>query len=234
VNVRGEHNRIPGARGWQAIAALVLTTVALAAAVMLRSPLPGEIAIMREVQSWPVATIARLGILAGESWVDALVAAIAAAALFAIWRRPGLAAFVVTCALFRMISTPLKLLVGRARPDATQVRVTEIQDTYAFPSGHTLGATLCWGALAVVVWLALRGRVRYPVALVLIAVPLATALGRMYVGAHWPTDVVAGWLIGSIPLVAMAASARTPSGQSGPLDRMGPKSDGSHKRGWHF
>ncbi len=232
MNVRGARDGRLAGFPTGGIAVLGAAVVALTAAVTISSPLPGEIALMREVQSWPIATLAHLGILAGESWVDAVVAAAAAMALLVILRRRDLAAFVVVCALLRTLSTVLKIVVGRARPDATQARIDEVQTTFAFPSGHTLGATLCWGSLAVVAWLLLRGRPRYLATAGLLLVPLATGIGRVYVGAHWPTDVVGGWLIGAIPLVAMAASAGTRGGQNGPMDRLGAKSDGSHNRGW--
>ena len=215
---------------WIAAVAIV---VALAIAVTLRSPLPGEIAIMRTVQSWPISTIARAGNIAGESWVDAILAAIATATLLATGRR-HLAVFVVGCALCRIVSSPLKMLVGRARPDASQVSITEAQTSYAFPSGHALGAVLCWGALAVVALFLIRRRARYLVAGGLLLVPIATGIGRMYVGAHWPTDVVGGWLIGAILIAAVAASAGSACRQNASLDRSGTKSDGSHNQACQF
>ena len=65
---------------------------------------------------------------------------------------------------------------------------------YSFPSGHSTNAATVFGALAV----NLRRRWVTVVAIVL---PLLTGISRFVVGAHYPTDVVAGWLLGVISVL---------------------------------
>ncbi len=76
----------------------------------------------------------------------------------------------------------------------------------AFPSGHTAYST-AWVAAAVAVWswLGLAGRA----SLVLAAVAASAAIGlsRVYLGAHWLSDVVAGWGLGAAIFGLMAAIA---------------------------
>jgi membrane-associated phospholipid phosphatase len=68
---------------------------------------------------------------------------------------------------------------------------------YGIPSGHTQGATVFWGYLGT----QLKTRLWWALAL---ALPFFVGIGRMYLGDHFPQDVLAGWAIG-IALVAAYA-----------------------------
>lgn len=68
---------------------------------------------------------------------------------------------------------------------------------YGIPSGHTQGTTVFWGYLGT----QLKTRLWWTLA---IALPLFVGIGRMYLGDHFPQDVLAGWAIG-IALVAVYA-----------------------------
>ena len=66
---------------------------------------------------------------------------------------------------------------------------------YSFPSGHAVAGAALYPLLG---WLALRGRglgrAGYALGL---AVGVFIGVGRLYLGVHWPTDVLAGWAIGA-------------------------------------
>jgi undecaprenyl-diphosphatase len=87
--------------------------------------------------------------------------------------------------------------VERARPTAEQVvRVIEHPGATSFPSGHVMYITLSFGVLM----LGAGHRYLPPWArvigwLVVAAVVLTAALSRLYVGVHWPTDVLGGMLL---------------------------------------
>ncbi|MFC6160096.1 phosphatase PAP2 family protein [Kribbella jiaozuonensis] len=89
----------------------------------------------------------------------------------------------------------LKLLIGRHRPGAAFV-LGPIDTGFSFPSGHTLSSTVFFFLLAGLVWCT---EVRRATKLVAVAVAtvmsLAMGLSRVYLGYHWATDVLAGWLI---------------------------------------
>lgn len=88
----------------------------------------------------------------------------------------------------------LKLMVGRPRPELWP-RLLAAHEA-AFPSGHALAAATFYPALA---WLLSEGRPGRRWALLTFAVLVASfvGIGRLYLGVHWPTDVLAGWLLGA-------------------------------------
>lgn len=104
-------------------------------------------------------------------------------------------------------NTMIKNVVLRRRPyfdheDIKILRVVEpkadIYDIaaqgYSFPSGHSTNAASMFGALAVCL------RKRWATVLAIL-IPLLTGISRIVVGAHYPTDVLAGWLLGIISVV---------------------------------
>jgi len=98
------------------------------------------------------------------------------------------------------INFGLRVACGRLRPGVSYIphHLPELSHPFqrwSYPSGHAMTATICFGML---VYLFLRAivRVRY-VALSLLALWLATiGFSRLYLGVHWPTDVLAGYLAG--------------------------------------
>ncbi|MEU2978186.1 phosphatase PAP2 family protein [Streptomyces hirsutus] len=109
---------------------------------------------------------------------------------------------VVTCAVGAMVQQVLKAAVGRARP--VWPDPVDTAHYAAFPSGHAMTAALTCGLL---LWLLRRhgvGRVLWGWAVAL-AVLSVTGVGltRVWLGVHWPTDVLGGWLLG----LAIAAVA---------------------------
>jgi undecaprenyl-diphosphatase len=89
----------------------------------------------------------------------------------------------------------LKIAFARQRPDLWPALVTEL--TYSFPSGHATMATVFFGgAAAVVLHLSRRPLVRAATLVFATAAALMIAASRVYLGAHWTTDVAAGALVG--------------------------------------
>ncbi|MDX2545718.1 phosphatase PAP2 family protein [Streptomyces sp. WI04-05B] len=132
----------------------------------------------------------------------------AAVAVWLVWRHSawGLALWLaVVCALGTVLQQALKAAVGRARP----VWPDPVDSAHyaAFPSGHAMTATVVCGLL---LWLLHRygaGRVVWRTAVTgsVISV-LGAGLTRIWLGVHWPSDVLGGWLLGAL-VVSLAVLA---------------------------
>ena len=71
-----------------------------------------------------------------------------------------------------------------------------------FPSGHVFGSTVFWGFLAFLgFYFRVKRKLLIPLVAFLAALVLLVGPARVYEGAHWPTDVAAGYLLGGIWLL---------------------------------
>jgi undecaprenyl-diphosphatase len=106
------------------------------------------------------------------------------------------------------LSSVLKISIARARPDQWAAIVKET--TYSFPSGHTVMATVFFGGLAAIVFhLTKRLGPRLVAVAGAAVVVVAVAGSRVYLGAHWPTDTLAGMLTGLVWVIAFAATTES-------------------------
>jgi undecaprenyl-diphosphatase len=129
---------------------------------------------------------------AGNAVVLALVTAVTLA-LLARRRAVGPAVLVVAVAGgIEALNAGLKLLFHRPRPELAFVHL----DTYSFPSGHAAGSAAIYSLLAVLVALRLRPRGRTLLALATAVLLAAIAFSRLYLGAHYLSDVLAGLSLG--------------------------------------
>ena len=95
----------------------------------------------------------------------------------------------------------LKEVSRRPRPELLPHLVAA--GGYAFPSGHSMGTVSVYGTLVLIVWhLSRRRWLRAAAATASAAVVLAVGLSRVYLGVHWPTDVLGGYLAGLIWVMA--------------------------------
>ncbi len=101
-----------------------------------------------------------------------------------------------------LLNELLKRIFHRPRPDID--RLVEVTG-YSFPSGHAMINMGFYGFLAYILWVNLKGSpLRYLTTAVLGMLILLIGISRVYLGAHYPSDVLAGfaaggfWLVGSI------------------------------------
>lgn len=143
-----------------------------------------------------------------------LIVFVVVAAALLVWRgRRGDALLVVCGSAGVFVLGPiLKLIFGRVRPPVNQHLVHV--DSLAFPSGHSLNSMAVLGLLTV---LAVRGRSALPRALIValgVLLVLLVGFSRVYLGVHWPTDVLGGWAFGVLWIVMCLLVARRIRGNS--------------------
>ena len=101
--------------------------------------------------------------------------------------------------LSNYVSIDLKTLFQQPRPFDLDPSVNlSVADGYGFPSGHAQSGTVVWGSIAA--WA--RDRRLRVVSVVFIAL---IGFSRVYLGVHFPTDVLAGWAVGASLLVVYLA-----------------------------
>lgn len=132
--------------------------------------------------------------------------------VLAYWRRSKkwmriFAAMILACALAGAGARVVKIAAGRARPSVETEAAWKgpsLSARYnAFPSGHTAASTAFFATLALACW-----RIGAP----LLVIPLLIAFSRMYVAAHYLSDVVCASLIGLLSAYAVAQWLLSPAG----------------------
>ena len=153
----------------------------------LPTPLPSY---GNEIGHYWAGVVISLPVIAGLAWLRR-------------WREIAL---LVAILLVRALNSSIKELIDSPRPTPDLIRVTEEAHGLGFPSGHASGTVLLFGALILVGdRLSLPGAVRVGSWVVGLGTILATGFGRVYAGAHWPSDVVGGWLLGFAILLTLSA-----------------------------
>lgn len=136
--------------------------------------------------------------LLGNSPVIGVGAAVVT--VIAVWRSgkwlPTVLAVVGTCGI-GLVIVAAKAIVGRSRPGSPFALVSE--GGYSFPSGHATGtaavALIC--AWMVSRWVVTGWAARVAAWAVAVAVTGAVGFSRVYLGVHYVSDVLAGWLLGA-------------------------------------
>jgi undecaprenyl-diphosphatase len=122
----------------------------------------------------------------------------AVAGFFLLQRKYAAMLLVLTATIGGIvISTVIKYFVSRGRP--TLFEHADIVYTSSFPSGHSMLAAVVYLTMGSLLTRLVRGRL-LKLYFLLVAMTLTVLVGasRVYVGVHWPTDVLAGWTAGLV------------------------------------
>lgn len=117
-----------------------------------------------------------------------------------IYRGEAAAALILTLGLCGswLLNSVFKSFFRRQRPNLWESAKRPMD--YSFPSGHSMSAVSFYGLLAAnLAYFGISLGVTIPLAA---AVTVGVGLSRLYLGVHWPTDVLSGWLAGGIWLGA--------------------------------
>lgn len=126
-----------------------------------------------------------------------IIAIIVVVIMCRLWRSWLPATLMVAAAIGSLTVTVVgKNFIDRVRP-AREFAIAPFESSPSFPSGHALNAVVVGGIIAYLLFRHLqtrRGRTLVVVAAVLYAITMG--LSRVYLGHHWLTDVMTGWLLG--------------------------------------
>jgi undecaprenyl-diphosphatase len=138
-----------------------------------------------------------------------VIAVIAVILMVVFWRSRTPVVLMVIAAVGSLAMTVVgKDLVGRARPPRS-LAVPPFESSPSFPSGHTLNATVIVGVIVYLLLTRLhRAWARVAVLVVGIVVVLTMGLSRVFLGHHWLSDVVMGWLLGLAWLAVIITAHR--------------------------
>jgi undecaprenyl-diphosphatase len=151
---------------------------------------------------WLVLTAATLAVIAALAWRA---------------RRREADFLLIAMTMSTLLNPALKQLFERARPPAESA-VLDVNG-YAFPSGHATSSATFALALAVIAW---PTRWRWPAAGLAATFALLMGLSRVYLGVHWLTDVLAGWVLAvavvtaTYLIMASVGAWRSSAAQEGP------------------
>lgn len=219
--------RATAARYWPTL--LLLTTVVIplyvfgqvAEEIWKKGGFPGDVPILRFINrhaSPPLDTVMLLFSRIGAP-VPMLLFFLAIVGALVLWRRRGDALFFVIAVGGAMaINYSAKLLFRRDRPDLWPSLATE--HDFSFPSGHAMGSMAVIAALIILAW---PTRWRWPVVASGGLFVLLVGLSRLYLGVHFPSDVLAGWGA-SLAWVAGVRAVR-----AAPIRRLWPPAPGSQQ-----
>jgi len=168
---------------------------------------------------WPPGfqSFMRVVSLAGDNVILAgVVVAGAAILLFGFGARREAIVVLVAVLVEQIVKVIVKEIVARPRPTAEEgitifIRAKEV---YSFPSGHTVHYVVFFGFLWYLTFrLVGARRLRWPLLAMLGVLIALVGLSRVYLGAHWPSDILGGYLLGGAILTATVCFYRGWSGR---------------------
>ena len=113
---------------------------------------------------------------------------------------------VISCITSLVSNSLIKNVFRRVRPE--HIRLIK-QGGYSFPSGHAMIAICFYGYLLYLVIKRIKNRcIKYLISLFLIITIISIGISRIYVGVHYPTDVLAGYFIAIFEVIIVINSCR--------------------------
>lgn len=168
---------------------------------------PGDLYLAARLQSLDgrfFLFVARDASFMFDGWPAILLGVVVAIVVW--WRAGRLEAGVVLGGGFlaALTNTLLKVAVDRPRPSPELVQVFSPEKDPGFPSGHALYAVVVLGLVVYFCFVSLRSRSLQMLILAsMIALVLIVGVSRVYLGAHWPSDVLGGYVVGGVLFVGL-------------------------------
>lgn len=186
----------------QPLKPLIIPTILIGIIALIATLLPTfkhiDDAIIRIVQTTPDGWEGPMLLIAKIGDPLPLVLAALGVAAWELYRRHYIRSLVMAGSLIAMPAFfVVKETVQRARPVTEYVAQHGLHD-FSFPSGHSTGTMAVYGMIAFLLYSHAKGRLQLAAAGLCVLIIIAVGFTRVYLGAHYPTDVLAGWTLGFV------------------------------------
>ena len=187
---------------------MLVCAIALSFTAHIFAVFPFDLKISHELQEEknPVFALVMQWIsVIGDTWIGIVM--VGAVSAFYIARCQLLEAGFILATLSNFVLTSfLKVLVARPRPPFFSLNPTDIFQSfnqYSFPSGHVLFFVVFFGFIAYLAWNHQTGLARIIVIAICSALILLVGPSRVFLGAHWASDVLGSYIIGVLWLFVL-------------------------------
>lgn len=182
--------------------AVLLILFALLATFVHFHPVLGvDVTITKEFQEsqapWLSGIMTAVSYIGYQNWLSIGLVLLAGVILWVVDLRLEAITVAVVYAISGLLNAIIKLIVGRPRPNASLVEVFRTAGGQSFPSGHVMSYVAFWGLLFTFGVILFDGRRWWRIALLVVSGFFVVMVGpsRIYLGAHWASDVLGAYLI---------------------------------------
>lgn len=187
---------------------LVISFTSLSVFIAINPIIPFDIEVSQVVQKYQAKWLDYLMLaisLFGElPW--SLISVLVVAVIFYLSKLKRESYFITLILCSGLIILVIKNIINRPRPTSFYVRLVEINRFQSFPSGHVLSYILFFGFLIILMknLKTIAKGWRHLITIVSVFLIIMIAPSRIYLGAHWFTDTLGGFILGLICLYPLA------------------------------
>jgi undecaprenyl-diphosphatase len=196
---KGRRGRFSTKNDW-GLHILLVAALALSLLARLYEPFPGDVPFLRWVRSWGHPLVADFMQAVSVLGKSILMVGLAGIVMLILYIRRQQAQFRAAAGvLIILFFTPiLQWLVNRSRPSADIVGSDAHMRGLGFPSGHAFQSFVLFGFLVYLAAIRVKKTwLRRSIQALLVFLILSIGISRVYLGAHWPSDILGAYLLGS-------------------------------------
>jgi len=186
---------------------IIIPPLALGAAAALLVYFSVDLRITQFIQQfnnpyfhWLIVAVSWLG-YQYHQWAIAFITAVL---LLSLRQRIEAVCVLISLGSGLLLASAIKLIIARPRPVSELAEIYRYHSTYSFPSGHVVSYVAFYGFLFYLVYTRMPPSILRSALLVGFGVLIGlVSLSRVYLGAHWASDTLAGYCIGFLWLLLM-------------------------------